>query len=70
MLTIGGSLNSSLYGIETSGRIPPNLDTAKCDPREGVAIFDLTDLVWGSFFNPYAPAYQVPQKVVKVIGGT
>jgi hypothetical protein len=70
MMSVGGALNASMYGVETSGQIPPNLNTAKCDPSEGVAIFDLSTLKWGSFFNPYAPAYRVPQKVVDVIGGT
>jgi hypothetical protein len=70
MMSVGGSLNASMYGVETSARIPPDLNTTKCDPREGVAIFDLTSLAWGSFFNPYAPEYQVPQKIVNVIGGT
>ncbi|EON69431.1 hypothetical protein W97_08691 [Coniosporium apollinis CBS 100218] len=69
MMAVGGSLDASMYGVETTGQLP-NLTTLQCDRRAGVALFDLTALTWGSFFDAYAPAYQVPRKVVKVIGGS
>lgn len=69
MMTVGGSLDANMYAVETTGQIP-NLATLKCDQHGGVALFDLSNLTWGSFFDAYAPAYQVPKKVVDVIGGS
>ncbi|KAH8727348.1 hypothetical protein GQ44DRAFT_825053 [Phaeosphaeriaceae sp. PMI808] len=69
MMTVGGSLDADMYAVETSGQLP-NLTTMKCDQLGGVALFDLSNLTWSSSFNPYAPEYQVPQKVVDVIGGS
>jgi hypothetical protein len=70
MMSVGGSLDASTYAVETSGRMPSDLSTMKCDVKEGVAMFDLTNLEWGTSFNPYASPYQVPRKLVSVIGGT
>ncbi|KAH8692510.1 hypothetical protein GQ44DRAFT_719790 [Phaeosphaeriaceae sp. PMI808] len=69
MMTVGGSLDADMYAVETSGQLP-NLTTLKCDQWGGVALFDLSNLTWSSSFNLYAPEYQVPQKVVDVIGGS
>ena len=69
MLRTGGALDAGMYAVETSGQLP-NLTTMQCDPREGVALFDLTALTWGSFYNAYAPEYQLPQKIVDVVGGS
>ena len=69
MMTVGGSLDASMYAVETTGQIP-NLTSMTCDKWGGVALFDLSNLTWGSFFNAYAPDYQVPKKVVDAIGGS
>lgn len=69
MLSVGGALNASMYAVETTGKLP-DLSTTKCDRWGGVGLFDLTNLTWGSFFNQHAPEYQVPNKVVDVIGGS
>lgn len=69
MMTVGGLLDTNLYAVETTGQLP-NLNTSKCDRWGGVALFDLSNLTWGSFFNPYAPEYQLPTKLVDVIGGS
>jgi len=69
MLRVGGSLDASLYAVETTGQLP-NLSTMNCDRKEGVALFDLSALTWSSFFNAHAPQYQVPGNVVDVIGGS
>ncbi|KAA8651738.1 hypothetical protein EYZ11_000059 [Aspergillus tanneri] len=59
MLTVGGTTSSDLASY--------------CDWEEkGVAIFDMStsgSSKWGSVYNAYAPAYQVPDTVYKVIGG-
>jgi hypothetical protein len=71
MMSVGGSLDASMYGAETTGQMPPNLNSMKCDPIEGVQIFDLTTGTWGTSFNgSYGPDYQIPQKVVTIIGGS
>ncbi|KAH6663379.1 putative cell wall anchored protein [Halenospora varia] len=69
MMSVGGSLDASMYAVETSGQLP-NLSTVACDQKEGVVLFDLSALTWGSFFDAYAPQYQVPKSVVDVIGGS
>jgi hypothetical protein len=69
MLSVGGSLDAATYAVETSGN-SFNLSRITCDRREGVAIFDLSTLEWVSMFDPYAADYEVPAKVVKVIGGS
>ncbi|KAK4894464.1 hypothetical protein LTR27_007350 [Elasticomyces elasticus] len=69
MLRTGGSLDASMYAVETSGQLP-NLTAMQCDPKEGVALFDLTALTWSSFYNAYAADYQLPNKVVDLIGGS
>jgi hypothetical protein len=69
MMAVGGSLDASMYAVETSGIIP-ELSGIKCDRREGVALFDLSTLKWGSSFDPHAPDYQIPKKVIDVIGGS
>ncbi|KAL4895823.1 hypothetical protein BDV59DRAFT_144701 [Aspergillus ambiguus] len=56
MLTVGGATSDDL--------------TSTCDwEREGVAIFDMTDLKWGSVYRSAAPEYQVPRPVLRTIGG-
>lgn len=58
MLTVGGvaSLNTA---------------AATCDwETKGVAIFDMSSVTWGSFYNQSAPSYTVPTAVVANIGGT
>ncbi|KAE9981857.1 hypothetical protein EG327_006067 [Venturia inaequalis] len=71
MISIGGSLDAAMYGVETSNQAPPNLETMKCDPVEGVKIFDLNLGTWGTFLpGPQSPPYRVPEQVVRVIGGS
>lgn len=69
MLTVGGALDASMYAVETTAQLP-SLNNTTCDTQGGVALFDLSNLTWGSFFDAYAPAYQVPEKLVRVIGGS
>lgn len=69
MLRTGGSLDASLYAVETSAQVP-DLASMQCDTKEGVALFDLTALTWSSFYNAYASEYQLPQNVVDLIGGS
>ncbi|KAK4540210.1 hypothetical protein LTR36_009708 [Oleoguttula mirabilis] len=69
MLRTGGSLDASMWAVETTGQVP-NLTMLQCDPREGVGLFDLTDLTWSSFFNASAPDYELPKVVVDAIGGS
>ena len=68
-LRTGGALDASMYAVETSGQMP-NLTTLQCDPKEGVALFDMFNLTWSSFYNAYAPDYQVPEVAVGLIGGS
>ncbi|TLD29586.1 hypothetical protein E2P81_ATG05880 [Venturia nashicola] len=71
MISIGGSLDAAMYGVETSGQIPTNLETMKCDPVEGVKIFDLSLGTWGTYMpGPQSPPFRVPEQVVRVIGGS
>jgi hypothetical protein len=57
MITIGGSNASNI--------------TANCDSAtQGVRVLDLTQLTWGTAFNPNNTAYQLPNPLVKVVGGT
>lgn len=71
MISIGGSLDAAMYGVETSGQVPANLDTIKCDPVEGVKIFDLSLGTWSTYSpGPLAPIYRVPAQVVAIIGGS
>lgn len=69
MLTVGGSLNSSAYGIETTATIlDTNAITADWELR-GVAIYDMSTLVWGSVYNADDENYLVPDHIVSGIGG-
>lgn len=70
MISVGGIRNASLYAVETTGQLPADLSSIPCDPPAAVALFDLTDLTWGTYFNRTAANYTVPQKVVDVIGGS
>lgn len=71
MISIGGALDAAMYGIETAGQIPANLGTMKCDPIEGVKMFDLNLGTWGTANpGPQDPIYRVPAQVVAVIGGS
>jgi hypothetical protein len=69
MIAVGGALDPSLYAVETTGNLP-DLATLKCDTNEGVTLFDLTELKWGSLFNASAGLYKVPKQVYDVIGGS
>lgn len=69
MMIVGGSLNAEMYAVETTGQLP-NLTTMTCDRLGGVSLFDLSNLTWSTSYNPYSPVYQVPQKIVNVIGGS
>lgn len=69
MMRIGGSRDADTYAIETTGKLP-DLDTLKCDPQGGVALFDMSDCTWGSLYDTNALAYEIPTKVVEKIGGT
>lgn len=71
MISIGGSLDAAMYGVETTSQIPTNLEMMKCDPIEGVKIFDLSAGTWGTLSpGPQSPEYRVPAQVVAVIGGS
>lgn len=69
MVIIGGALDARLYAVETTGDLPADLNNITCDSIGGVSLFDISNLTWSSFYNRYAAAYEVPQPVVKVIGG-
>lgn len=57
MITIGGGGKSS------------NI-SADCDwEQKSLAVLDLSTIGWGSIFDADAPLYEVPDAVVKVIGG-
>ena len=44
--------------------------TAGCDwESQGVGVYDLSTLIWGSRFNAKAADYLVPTPVVSAIGG-
>lgn len=76
MLRVGGSLTNEKWAImnipstiqDVNGTI--NTTTANCDNEtNGVSILDLTNITWGSAYDPNAAPYSVPQKVVDKIGG-
>ncbi|KAF2086455.1 hypothetical protein K490DRAFT_44039 [Saccharata proteae CBS 121410] len=70
MISIGGSLDASMYEVETTA-ILPNLSALTCDPNPGgVNLFDMSEGGWSSVFDAHAPTYQVPQAIVDAIGGT
>lgn len=69
MMSVGGSLNAEMFAVETTGNIP-NLMNMECDGTQSVSLFDMTELKWGTYYDAYAPQYQVPQNVVDVIGGS
>ncbi|OJD36009.1 cell wall anchored protein [Diplodia corticola] len=71
MLTVGGTIDSSVYDIETQ-QAPQNINTSAlaCDwEAKGVAVLDMSTLKWGSVFDFYGAAYRVPRDVVAVVGG-
>jgi len=42
-----------------------------CDAEVyGLAVLDLTGISWGTVYNAEAPSYEVPEEMVKVIGGS
>jgi len=44
--------------------------TTGCDPSpNGLSVFDLSDLTWGSVYDAGAASYQVPAALVSIIGG-
>ena len=64
MLTVGGVEAAS----QMQGSYSSNI--AQCDwERKGVGVYDISDSIWGSVFNPKTPAYEVPDAVVSTIGG-
>lgn len=70
MLTVGGAHDSSIYNIETTAATI-NTSTLTCDwEYKGVAIYDMTKLIWGSVFDAYAAPYQVPTPIFSAIGGS
>lgn len=57
MITVGGGGKSSDI-------------TSDCDwEYKSLAVLDLSTIGWGSVFDAGAPAYDIPEDVVKVIGG-
>lgn len=69
MISIGGALDASLWAVETTGDLP-DLNNITCDPDGGISLFDASDLTWSSVYDANSAPYQVPQKVVDVIGGS
>jgi hypothetical protein len=67
MIIIGGSLDADTYAVETTGQLP-NLDTIECDQQGGIALFDLSEYTWGSYYNVNASSYEVTMKVTERIG--
>lgn len=76
MLRVGGSLTNATWAIlnlpfaatNVSGTL--NRTAAACDSNtNGVSVLDLTNITWGSAFNPNATQYNVPQKIIDKIGG-
>ena len=54
MLTVGG-----------------NITSAQCDwEKKGVAVLDMTTITWGSVFRTNTTAFEVPDKVLSVTGGS
>lgn len=69
MVTVGGSLDASVYNIETTTQ-QSNISDIECDWEwAAVAILDLSDIKWSSAFNAYASPYQVPISIFSAIGG-
>lgn len=57
MITVGGANTSHI--------------TDNCDMAiMGLRVLDMTDLSWGTAYDPDAGQYQVPAQVVKLIGGS
>jgi len=69
MIRIGGSLHAETSAVAAMDQLP-TLDTLRCDQQGGVALFDLSDCTWSSFYDTNVLAYEVPTKVVERIGGT
>ena len=64
MLTVGGVGGASqMQGLYSS--ILPTCDWE----IKGVGVYDMSDLMWGSVFNPETAAYEVPDDIVSTIGG-
>lgn len=69
MLIVDGSLDSSVYDIETKAQ-QVNLSNIACAGHlDEMAVLDLTTLQWGSMFNLPEHSYEVPDAVVSRIGG-
>ena len=57
MITVGGASNM-------------NYTELPCDwEYKGVGVLDMSEVIWGSFFNASASDYQVPTLVSRTIGG-
>jgi hypothetical protein len=69
MIRIGGSLDADTYVVETNGQLS-NLDTVECNQQGGIALFDLSECTWGSYYDVNASSYEVTMKVTERIRGT
>ena len=65
MITVGGlkSVNQAQGLADT--------DAPACDWEiEGVGVFDISSLTWGSVYNATSPPYEVPDQLMSIFGGT
>ena len=69
MIRIGGSIDVETCAADTTGQLP-TFDTLRYDQQGTVAMFDLSDCTWGSFYDTNALAYEEPTKIVERIGRT
>lgn len=70
MLVVDGSVDSSLYDIETTAQ-QVNLSNVTCAGHlDDMAVLDLKTLQWSSMFNLPEYSYEVPDTVVSKIGGS
>ena len=67
LLTVGGVFDAN----QMKGAADVTVGSGVCDwEYRGVGVLDLAKITWGSRFNAYAPAYEVPTQVVSTIGGS
>ena len=65
MLTVGGVASTT----QMQGR--PGINVSPCDWEvKGIGVLDISSMIWGSVYNAHAPPYEVPQKIVSVVGGS
>lgn len=66
LVTVGGVATEA----QMEGQFDPSLYVAACDWEvKGVGVMDISQMTWGSVYSTQRPAYEVPQAVVKTIGG-